>query len=112
MTPTLRPNQPTTAQAMTTCEPPMDIDPPGYREALQRMRGPRYGWAVLVGGPRTPGSGDSYGHIAVITVSDWERAKESGPYRWLNTHPNQPVRPEETKALAIETWERMKRSRS
>jgi hypothetical protein len=73
------------------------------------MRGQRYGWAVLVGGPRASGGGDTHSHIAVITVSDWEKALATAPYRWLNTHPSQPAPPEETKALAVETWTRLQK---
>lgn len=89
----------------------MNIDPPGYRETFQLMKGKRYGWAVLVRGERNLEGGDPYSHIAVITVRDWEKAQNTGPYRWLNTHPNQPAPPEDTKALAIETWKRIKRGR-
>jgi hypothetical protein len=45
----------------------------------------------------------------VVTVSDWAKALATGPYRWLNTHPSQPAPPEETKALAVETWERLRK---
>lgn len=84
-------------------------DPPGFRETFERMRGPRYGWAVFVGGPRASGGGESHSHIAVVTVSDWAKAKATAPYRWLNTHPMQPAAPEETKALAVETWTRLQK---
>lgn len=87
----------------------MACDPPGYRDTIERIRDRRYGWAVLVGGPRSSGGGDSHSHIAVVTVSDWAKALATGPYRWLNTHPSQPAPPEETKALAAETWERLRK---
>lgn len=74
-------------------------DPPGYKDALAQSRFPRYGWAVI-----TSPSGSSGGKIAVIPVIDWELAKRTYPYQWLNSHPNQPAPISETLRLAEETW--------
>lgn len=76
-------------------------DPPGYRDALIKSKLPRYGWAVI-----TSPSGTSGGKIAIIPVSsdDWDYAKQTYPYQWLNSHPKQPASVSETLQLAEETW--------
>lgn len=69
-----------------------DVDPPGFAEAFIQAREEKYGWAVLT----TRG-------MTVIEVSDWEEARRTQPYQWLNTHPLQPASVEETLELAKET---------
>jgi len=44
--------------------------------------------------------------IAVIKVTDWEEAKKTQPFQWLNTHPRQPASVESTLELAKETAKR------
>ena len=71
-------------------------DPPGYQDTVREMKAPRYGWAVLTAPPHV--------EIAVISITDWETAKQGFPYRWLNTHPKQPAPPGETLELAKATY--------
>lgn len=71
-----------------------DLDPPGYVESFLEAHDTlcHYGWAVMT----TKG-------IAVIRVTDWEKAKKTMPYQWLNTHQKQPAPVSETLELAKET---------
>lgn len=76
-----------------------------------------YGWAVMawVGlgaqGHDELASKGMKGDIVIIPVKAerWKEAKTSWPYQYLNTHPKQPASIEDTKALAEETWKKMKR---
>jgi hypothetical protein len=71
-------------------------DPPGYRLTADQSRQTRYGWAVITSPPKTD--------IAVIAVFDWQEARRTMPYQWLNTHPDQPASVGATKALAMQTY--------
>lgn len=71
-------------------------DPPGYRLTADQSRQTRYGWAVITSPPKAD--------IAVIAVSDWDQARSMMPYRWLNTHPDQPASIAATKALAMQSY--------
>lgn len=71
-----------------------DLDAPGYVEAFLEAHDTsnHYGWAVMT----TKG-------IEVIRVTNWEQAKKTMPYQWLNKHPKQPAPVSETLELAKET---------
>ena len=71
-----------------------ELNAPGYIEAFLEAHDTshHYGWAVMT----TRG-------IAVIKVTDWEEAKRTQPFQWLNTHPKQPASVEDTLELAKET---------
>jgi hypothetical protein len=83
--------------------PPLWVSPPGYDNAVQEMSRPRYGWAVI-----TSPAGMNGGKIAVLGVTDWEKALATMPYRWLNSHPLQPAPVDQTLALAEETYKARK----
>lgn len=84
-----------------TCFSPPWSRPPGFDATIAEMGRPRYGWAVI-----TSPSGAGGGQLAVLAVTDWERALATLPHRWLNQHPEQPAPVERTAALAEETWRR------
>jgi hypothetical protein len=71
-----------------------DLDAPGYAEAFLEAHNTsnHYGWAIMT----TKG-------IAVIKVTNWDEAKKTMPYQWLNTHKKQPAPVSETLELAKET---------
>lgn len=71
-----------------------DLDPPGYAEAFIKAHdtSTHFGWGVLT----TKG-------VGVVKVFDWEKAKKTMPYKWLNTHKDQPAPVNETEALVKET---------
>lgn len=71
-----------------------ELECPGYVEAFLEAHDTanHYGWAVM-----------TVRGIAVVKVTDWERAKRTMPYQWLNRHPKQPVSVEDTLELAKET---------
>ncbi len=72
-----------------------------------------YGWAVMAptGLSKEGGGGGMSVGIAVIAVKpeNWEAAKKTYPYQYLNTHPEQPASVEKTKELAEQTWKKMTR---
>ena len=78
-----------------------DLDPPGYAEAFIEAHdtSTHYGWGVLT----TRG-------VGVIKVFDWEEAKRTMPYGWLNTHKNQPAPVSKTEALVKETLKALRKS--
>lgn len=80
-------------------------DPPGYRETVDLMKRPAYGWGVLVG--RSQGGGDT---LAIVTVRDWNKARLEMPYKWLNVHKNQPAPVDQTRKLCEETWQNLKKA--
>jgi hypothetical protein len=79
------------------------LDPPGYRQTANQSRQKRYGWAVLTSPPNAD--------IAVIAVFDWDEAQRTMPYRWLNTHPDQPTSVDATKALVMQTYKAILKQR-
>ena len=79
------------------------LEAPGYVEAFLQAHDTahHYGWAVMT----TRG-------IAVIKVTDWEEAKRTQPFQWLNTHPKQPASVKDTLELAKETAKKHYKNRS
>lgn len=71
-----------------------ELEAPKYVEAFLQAHDTahHYGWAVM-----------TVKGIAVIAVTDWETAKRTMPYQWLNTHKKQPASVDETLELAKET---------
>lgn len=98
--------------------------PPGYAETVAKCREPQYGWIVATprrekekdkdGKPKQDDDEISAGVISV-PASEWEKAKKTYPYRYLNKDPRQPLSVAETKALVKEQErkrkERKKRAR-
>lgn len=80
-----------------------ELNAPGYIESFLEAHDTshHYGWAVMT----------SRG-IAVIRVTDWEEAKRTQPFQWLNTHPRQPASVKDTLELAKETAKKHYKMRS
>ena len=78
-----------------------DLEPPGFAEAFIEAHdtSKQYGWGVLT----TRG-------VGVIKVFDWEKAKRTMPYKWLNTHKDQPAPVDKTEALVKETLKALRKS--
>lgn len=71
-----------------------ELEAPEYVEAFLEAHDTshHYGWAVM-----------TVRGIAVVRVTNWEEAKKTMPYQWLNTHKKQPASVDETLELAKET---------